>query len=135
MARLIATLVCDDVREEKSGKLTVVGLYNRDLIVTMPEPTPKITFPKICIVQRWESDDKKHDGRLEFHDHEGKIRVSQAFEVKSSPSPAISNLMFHIVGPTLSPGFQKIKTFLDGLPVEEYELEIKTNIVKPPSAG
>jgi len=38
-------LVCDDVREEKSGKETLVGVYNSKIIVAgLPAVLPKLCF-------------------------------------------------------------------------------------------
>lgn len=47
-------LICDDIREEKSGKETLVGVYNEKIIVgSLPALLPKLCF-RICVapVQR-----------------------------------------------------------------------------------
>lgn len=44
-------LICDDVREEKSGKETLVGVYNEKIIVkSLPTLLPKLCF-RIRITQ------------------------------------------------------------------------------------
>jgi uncharacterized protein DUF6941 len=40
------TLVCDDIREEQSNKLSIIGMYNETIFVSkLP-----YTFPKLCFL-------------------------------------------------------------------------------------
>ena len=41
------TILCDDIRHEITGKTTLVGVYNTQLIVTGEAP---VTLPQICMV-------------------------------------------------------------------------------------
>ena len=58
--RLLFTFICDDVRLEQSGKLLIVGLYNRSINMVAPPPGPqgaqKFALPQLCIVRRWNVD-------------------------------------------------------------------------------
>ena len=46
IAKRIFTILCDDVREEKSNKLTLVGVYSKDIVF---KEIPSI-YPKLCLV-------------------------------------------------------------------------------------
>ncbi len=48
MTPYLETIFCDDVRQETSGKRTLVGVYGHTLLV---ESFP-ITLPKLCLVMR-----------------------------------------------------------------------------------
>lgn len=45
--RYVFATYCDDIREEKSGKLTLVGCYGSDLIVEKSSE-PILILPKLC---------------------------------------------------------------------------------------
>jgi hypothetical protein len=46
-ARFVFATYCDDIREEKSGKLTLVGCYGSDLIAERG-PDPILVLHKLC---------------------------------------------------------------------------------------
>lgn len=48
--KLIDWILCDDVRQEASGKTTIVGIYGTDVIVPM---TPMV-LPQLCIITKWD---------------------------------------------------------------------------------
>lgn len=48
--KLIDWIICDDVRQEASGKTTIIGIYGADVIVPM---TPMI-LPQLCIITKWD---------------------------------------------------------------------------------
>jgi hypothetical protein len=41
------TIFCDDIREELSGKISLIGVYGGDLVVNAPFP---LWLPKICFL-------------------------------------------------------------------------------------
>jgi hypothetical protein len=45
---LQASLLCDDVRQEKNGKFLLIGIFDGLAVSKFPS-----TFLKICIVNRW----------------------------------------------------------------------------------
>ena len=69
-AKLLFTLLCDDVREEKSGKLTVIGLYNKVIgfpVGGQPQAAPvKYALPQLCIVLRWSVEAPAQDSITEI---------------------------------------------------------------------
>ena len=47
--KITSFIICDELREEVSGKHIIIGMYNSALITTsLPATLPKITF-RICI--------------------------------------------------------------------------------------
>jgi len=46
MMPMLSTTYCDDVRQEVSGKVSLIGVYNSVLYV----PQFPVTLPKLCIV-------------------------------------------------------------------------------------
>jgi len=46
IAKKIFTMLCDDVREEKGGKLSLMGLYEKEYIVSH---IPSI-MPRLCLI-------------------------------------------------------------------------------------
>ena len=45
---LQASLLCDDVRQERNGKFILIGLFDGLAVQQLPT-----RFPKICVVNRW----------------------------------------------------------------------------------
>ncbi len=45
---LQASLLCDDVRQERNGKFILIGIF--DIIAVQALPT---VFPRVCVVNRW----------------------------------------------------------------------------------
>lgn len=45
---LQASLLCDDVRQERNGKFILIGLYDGILVPSFPA-----VFQRLCIVNRW----------------------------------------------------------------------------------
>jgi len=48
--KLIDWILCDDVRQEASGKTTIVGIYGSDVIV----PMIPMVLPQLCIITKWD---------------------------------------------------------------------------------
>ena len=46
------TLICDDIRQENNGKLILIGLYQRDIVV----PHVPVILPSLAFLQCFESD-------------------------------------------------------------------------------
>lgn len=49
-SKLIDWILCDDVRQEASGKTTIIGIYGVDVIV---HRTP-LVLPQLCIITKWD---------------------------------------------------------------------------------
>ena len=49
------SVLCDDVRQERSGKFILIGLFD---VIGMPQ-YPAL-FPRICIVNRWCCGEGRH---------------------------------------------------------------------------
>lgn len=45
---LQASLLCDDVRQERNGKFILIGIFDGLVLPSFP-----IHFPRLCVVNRW----------------------------------------------------------------------------------
>jgi len=52
----VSTHICDDVREERGNKLSLMGLYDEAILF----PKLPARLPKLCLFQRWA---EAHDAR------------------------------------------------------------------------
>lgn len=48
--KLIDWIICDDVRQEITGKTTIIGIYGADIIV----PQTPMVLPQLCIITKWD---------------------------------------------------------------------------------
>lgn len=56
-------LFCDDIREETSGKHTLVGLFGDFMTITSPTGKPPVAVPKLvvrCVVRAYQDDPVKN---------------------------------------------------------------------------
>jgi len=142
---LLFTLLCDDVREERSGKLVIVGLYNYDInfleqkrsetegAADQPESgstgKQKFGLPQLCLVRRWKVDSPGHKTRTEFIGPKGKILANVERELIAQKEGIYYQEIIRILGPILEPGKYTIRTTLDETVSNEY-FEVRA---KPPS--
>lgn len=76
---LQSSLICDDVRQERSGKFILIGLFDAIALPRYPA-----TFQRLCIVNRWccgEGTFVQHS-RLYAPDQQKKIAESKPVTVK-----------------------------------------------------
>jgi len=81
--KLIDWILCDDVRQEASGKTTIIGIYGADVIVPM---TPMV-LPQLCIITKWDTSSaifKEIEFRLEMPDGNqmGPVKAKAPHNVK-----------------------------------------------------
>lgn len=78
------TLFLDDIREEVSGKFSLIGLYGKDMVLGI---APPITLPKFCIVNRIFGGEGSAVFKFSFKDPEGVelIAAANQFEVDMQP--------------------------------------------------
>lgn len=120
------TLFLDDIREEVSGKFSLIGLYGADMVFGI---APPITLPKFCIVNRIFGGEGSAVFRFSFKDPEGVelITVSNQFKVEMKPD-SMGNLNL-----ILSPfrinkaGKYKFTIFIDEVEFYSTLFEIKAH--------
>jgi len=72
-------IICDDIREEIGGKVSLMGIYKKKIFI----PQKPFTFPKLCIVIYYTNIKSEDSFTATLHDPEGKkIRTIQG----SSPN-------------------------------------------------
>jgi len=67
MAKLFLTTLCDDVREEKSGKFSLMGLFDRFIVADFGAPLPTFWL----FVQLGCEGEGEHDLTVEFRQING----------------------------------------------------------------
>lgn len=84
------TLFLDDIREEVSGKLSLIGLYGLDLVLGVKPP---VMIPKFCILNRIVGGEGQAIFRFSFKDPDGKELLSKPQLLKLDLKPdTIGNL-------------------------------------------
>jgi hypothetical protein len=48
--KLIDWIICDDVRQEITGKTTIIGIYGSDIII----PQTPMVLPQLCLLTKWD---------------------------------------------------------------------------------
>lgn len=78
------TLFVDDIREEKNGKISLMGLYGKDILLDPIQPLP-VLFPKFCIFIRYCGGDGEFvvKGSLKDPDGEEVIKDSDNMKIKT----------------------------------------------------
>ncbi len=87
------TIVCDDIREEVSGKLTICGLYGNDIVLGTKLPA---TLPKLCFLTRLKGG-TEHEvlHSLVAPDGEEMLKNMGPGRIKGMPG-AIANLVVNV---------------------------------------
>jgi hypothetical protein len=138
-AKLLFTILCDDVREEKSEKLTLVGLYNYAIVFPRPAPNTgsgevpiKYALPQLCIVRRWAVDSPGLNSVTELIDPQGVVRVTAELPLSVGQPDDYHNQILRLFGVVFDPGRYTIRTKCGGFEYVDY-FEVK--IVDPIVAG
>lgn len=140
--KLLFTVLCDDVREEKSGKLLLVGLYNYD-ITFFQEPSPgrdraiapigtanisavKFALPQLCLVRRWMVEGAGDKTRTQIIGPDGKTYADVETELRVPLGGGYHQEIIRIAGLALAPGMYLIRTsFPGGTSEDRFEVRIK----------
>lgn len=131
--QLLFTLLCDDAREEKSGKLTIVGLYNYVIGFAPPDPSlnlgaapVRFGLPQFCIVQRWQIDTPGRKAVVEIAGPQGETLARAEVPFVISQDGGFCQAIVKFVGVLLSPGTHTVRTVLGNLKYEEH-FEVRIN--------
>lgn len=82
------TLFLDDIREEVSGKISLIGLYGLDLVLGVKPP---VIIPKLCIMSRIFGGEGSATFKFSFKDPDGK-------ELVKNPTPMKMDLKSDTIG-------------------------------------
>lgn len=121
------TIFCDDIREESSGKLIIIGLYAKDIVLGSPMP---VTLPKLCFLTRLTGGSGEFEVAHSLKTPEGKELLSDMTPGKIQASPeGMGNLVVN-VAPFLAEkeGRYKYSVVIDGETVHtlEFNLSVRT---------
>lgn len=132
-AKLLFTLICDDAREEKSGKLVIIGLYNYSIIFRGLPPqgldllagpgkgrAQRFALPQLCLVRRWYVDSPGQRVRTELIEPDGKATVISETELPVPRTDDYYQEILRIVGIIISPGLYTIRTTAEKYEYKEH---------------
>jgi|SRR5271156_6128815 len=125
--KLLFTLICDDVREEKSGKLTLVGLYNYKISFAAPvisvaslDPSAKFVLPQMCIMRRWTRDAAGTQSVTQIVNERGGLVASlPPITLAPVPDEGYCQEIIRLLGLPLERGLHTIRTTSSGMTYEE----------------
>jgi hypothetical protein len=121
-AKLLFTLICDDVRVENTRKLVLVGVYN--YTITFPAPVglppsqpnspPKFALPKLCLVRRWRVDTPEFTAQTSILDPNNTVAISFETKLTKPSDDTFCQEVVQLAGPVLFPGQYSIVTTVSG---------------------
>ncbi len=86
---LKAVIFCDDIRREAGNKLSIMGVYTKQLFLQKDTKLP-VRLPRLCIYQRWEG--LEGNNKFFFHvtkDNQGLEQFRKPIEIPvSTKDPA-----------------------------------------------
>ena len=127
MPDLQMSVLCDDVRQERTGKFILIGLF--DVIGLAQFPA---LFPRVCIVNRWCSGQGQYKAKTRIVGPGGEV-VGEGQEVVvqlSDIESTVTNVEFFINLKIEKEGVYWIEILLEGNLKVRYPLRV--NRVAPP---
>ena len=125
------SVVCDDVRQERSGKFILIGLF--DVIGMAQFPA---LFPRICIVNRWCCGEGRHLEKTRIVGPDGRTVLAESKELAvelPSQEASVTNVEFFLNVKFDSDGVHWVEIILNGDLKLRYPLRV--NRVTPPRGG
>lgn len=127
---LQASLLCDDVRQERNGKFMLIGLFEGIVVNQLPG-----VFPKICVVNRWCSGNGQFTQHTRIFSDNGRTLVceGQAIQIKLRDEHQTSTsveVFLHLQFP--EEGTYWVEVSLDNQLKLRYPLTVRLNQQKPP---
>lgn len=122
------SVLCDDVRQERTGKFILIGLF--DVIGLAQFPA---VFPRVCLVNRWCSGEGKFTEKTRIVGPDNGIAIAEGQEIPvhlANPESSVTNVEFFINLKFEKDGVYWIEILLDGDLKLRYPLRV--NKVTPP---
>jgi hypothetical protein len=120
-ATLLFTLLCDDVREEKSGKLSLIGLYNYTITFQTPPSQERqagvpirFVLPQLCVLHRWGAGAAGQKSITEIVDPSGATRARAEVPLQNYTGDGCAQEIIRFMGVILDEGIYLIRTSCDG---------------------
>ena len=130
MPDLQASLLCDDVRQERNGKFILIGLFDGIGMPAFPA-----VFQRICIVNRWCCGEGQFKEKTRIMDPQNARPIAEGRDIivqLPNNEATATNVEFFINVTFPVQGVYWIEILLDGHMRLRYPL--RAGIVKPPPA-
>jgi hypothetical protein len=128
---LQASLLCDDVRQERNGKFILIGLFD-----VIGVPAFPAAFQRICIVNRWCCGEGEFIQRSRIIREEGNSPVAEGKDVRvklPANTATATSVEFFLNVRFEAPGIYWVEVLLDGDLKLRYPLQARTVGMPPPS--
>ena len=128
---LQASLLCDDVRQERNGKFILIGIFDVIGIPVFPA-----VFQRVCVVNRWCSGEGEFNQRSRIFKPDGHTTLVEGKDVKVvlPDSEATATSIEFFVNVTFDvAGTYWVEILLDGDLKLRYPLKVRE--LPPPSRG
>lgn len=128
---LQASLLCDDVRQERNGKFILIGIFDGFAVPGVP-----MMFQRICVVNRWCCGEGVFQQRTRIIGIDGCTPVVEGKEVPvrlDSTHATATSVEIFVNTPLKEAGTYWIEVLLDGDLKLRYPLELR--IIKPPEGS
>lgn len=125
------SVLCDDVRQERSGKFILIGLFD---VIGVPQ-FPAL-FPRVCLVNRWCSGQGTFREKTRITGPDGVTTVAEGQEIVlnlATPETSVTNVELFLNMKLERDGVYWIEILLDGDLKLRYPLRV--NRVTPPPPG
>ena len=122
------SVLCDDVRQERSGKFILIGLF--DVIGLTQFPA---VFPRVCLVNRWCSGEGNFTEKTRSVGPDNGVVVAEGQSIAvqlPNPESTVTNVEFFMNLKFEKEGVYWIEILLDGDLKLRYPLRV--NRVNPP---
>jgi hypothetical protein len=123
--RLLFTLMCDDVRLEASGKLTLVGLYNCVMGFSYNQsnvPTgaaAKVAVQQLCVVLRWSEEAAGKNTSIEIIGPDGTSRARAELTLGAPTDEGYIQAVVKFLGLAFDDGKYMVRTVCGSFIFEE----------------
>jgi hypothetical protein len=132
MPDLQMSVLCDDVRQERSGKFILIGLFD-----VIGLPVFPALFPRICIVNRWCCGQGSFRERTRIVGPDGGAVVMEGKEVVMNlpnTESSVTNVEFFLNVKIEKEGTYWVEIVLEGDLKLRYPLRVN-RVTPPPQAG
>lgn len=122
------SVLCDDVRQERTGKFILIGLFD---VIGMPQ-FPAL-YPRVCLVNRWCSGQGVYKEKTRIVGPDNGVVIAEGQEIVmklADPESSVTNVEFFLNLKFEKEGVYWIEILLDGDLKLRYPLRV--NRVTPP---
>ena len=130
MPDLRMSVLCDDVRQERSGKFILIGLFD---LISMP--AFPVIFPRICIVNRWCCGEGTYHEKTRIIGADGTTVVAESKDTPvnlTATEATVTNVQIFINLKLESEGVYWVEVLLNGDIKIRYPVRVHRISMPPP---